>query len=201
MVLYFLYVQLYQQYPVSEELFLEDLQHSSTEQGYSHRCRCGGHFTLPTLEATSTRDSEVAVLCDNCSLAVIVILPQCIIKHNTIDPSTELIVHDDSKAASKSTNCEDVQCLESDESLQKLQDSATLDTDTSADTNLPDTNESVNIENNTGSSLCVDSSSCSTSRSNSSCHSPLQCLTSTSATAESNISSCTNTVNNDEDKT
>ena len=70
------FFQLYQQYPISEELFLEDLQFSEDSKGYIHRCRCGGHFILPCDEATQTPDSELAVVCDNCSLAIIVLLPQ-----------------------------------------------------------------------------------------------------------------------------
>ncbi|XP_018020318.1 uncharacterized protein LOC108676702 [Hyalella azteca] len=68
---------LYQQYPISEELFLEDLHYSCDEEttNYSHVCRCGGRYSITEEELLSLIDSEVAVMCDNCSLAIIVVLP------------------------------------------------------------------------------------------------------------------------------
>ena len=54
-------------------MFLEDLQLS--KNSYNHLCRCGGCYILPFEDITSG-DSEIAVVCDNCSLAIVIILPQ-----------------------------------------------------------------------------------------------------------------------------
>ncbi|KAA0196632.1 hypothetical protein HAZT_HAZT003010 [Hyalella azteca] len=54
---------LYQQYPISEELFLEDLHYSCDEEttNYSHVCRCGGRYSITEEELLSLIDSEVAI--------------------------------------------------------------------------------------------------------------------------------------------
>ena len=66
--------QLYQEFPVSEELFLEDLEQDKEGGVYLHSCRCGGHYTLAAQDARSSTEKEVVVACDNCSLSILVLL-------------------------------------------------------------------------------------------------------------------------------
>ncbi|MPC16129.1 DnaJ subfamily C member 24 [Portunus trituberculatus] len=66
--------KLYQEFPVSEELFLEDLEQDKEGGVYLHTCRCGGHYTLAAQDARSSTEKEVVVACDNCSLSILVLL-------------------------------------------------------------------------------------------------------------------------------
>ncbi|KAL7639175.1 UNVERIFIED_CONTAM: hypothetical protein RMT77_010709 [Armadillidium vulgare] len=66
--------ELYQKFPISEELFIEDLVFNTEKDSYNHTCRCGGSYEITTEMAESAKDKEIAVVCNSCSLAIIVIL-------------------------------------------------------------------------------------------------------------------------------
>ncbi|KAF2362997.1 DnaJ domain [Trinorchestia longiramus] len=125
--------QLYQQYPISEELFLEDLQCSCAVDSpvYSHVCRCGGRYCISEEELQHITDSEVAVLCDNCSLAIIVVLPPRVLQNHSdsagpveLKPEPETcelrLLHVDGIAESDSELLPVVDSLSCDEGSQSL---------------------------------------------------------------------------------
>ncbi|KAK7067245.1 Dnaj1p [Halocaridina rubra] len=66
--------KLYQEFPVSEELFLEDLERDRKEGVYLHTCRCGGRYILAAQDARNSTEKEVIVACNNCSLSILVLL-------------------------------------------------------------------------------------------------------------------------------
>ncbi|KAK4293227.1 hypothetical protein Pmani_034060 [Petrolisthes manimaculis] len=66
--------KLYQEFPVSEELFLEDLERDREGGVYLHSCRCGGRYSLAAQDARNSTEKEVVVVCDSCSLSILVLL-------------------------------------------------------------------------------------------------------------------------------
>ncbi|XP_076042718.1 DPH4 homolog isoform X2 [Oratosquilla oratoria] len=64
--------KLYQEFPVSEELYIEDLRFIEEKRLHSHECRCGGHFTIQSCDIAD--EEELIVSCDNCSLTIKVII-------------------------------------------------------------------------------------------------------------------------------
>ncbi|XP_068204304.1 dnaJ homolog subfamily C member 24-like [Palaemon carinicauda] len=66
--------KLYQEFPMSEELFLEDLERDREEGVYMHTCRCGGQYILAAQDARNSTEKEVVVACNNCTLSILVLL-------------------------------------------------------------------------------------------------------------------------------
>ncbi|CAL4131105.1 unnamed protein product [Meganyctiphanes norvegica] len=71
--------KLYQEWVISEELLLEELDYEEQDGIYIHTCRCGGQYILAVEEVDVP---EIVVICDNCSLALLVLIENIHDKQN-----------------------------------------------------------------------------------------------------------------------
>lgn len=63
--------KLYQEWIINEEILLEELDYEEEDGIYLHTCRCGGQYILAVEEV---HVPEIIVICDNCSLALLVLI-------------------------------------------------------------------------------------------------------------------------------